>query len=128
VKRLCLLALTSLAVPLSATAAPFCVQTETVPAQCIYFDAASCSARARQMNGSCTVNAAEMHVSPGIGHFCLITSGPVSSCVYLDGASCDAEAKRQHGVCIEQPARAESPPPDPYRLIRPLTAGGGARE
>jgi hypothetical protein len=111
-----------------ADAAPFCVQTEAVPPECLYFDAASCETRARQMKGQCTVNTAELHVAPGIGHYCLITSGPVTSCLYLDASSCDAEAKRQHGVCVSQPARAESPSPDPYRIIRPLTAGGGARD
>jgi hypothetical protein len=126
--RILLLAAVGLAAVPGANAAPFCVQSEGVPPQCLYFDAASCDAHARQMHGSCTANSSELHVSPGPGHFCLITSGPVSSCMYFDGASCDVEAKRQHGVCIEQPARSESPPPDPYRLIRPLTAGGGARE
>ena len=111
-----------------AHAAPFCVQTEALPPQCLYFDAASCAQRARQMGGSCTTNTAELHIAPGIGHFCLITSGPVSSCFYPDGASCDVEAKRQHGVCVTAPARSESPPPDPYRIIRPLTVGGGARD
>jgi hypothetical protein len=128
VMRILLLAAVGLAAAPGANAAPFCVQSGAVPPQCLYFDAASCDARARQMNGSCTTNPAELRVSPGPGHFCLITSGPVSSCLYFDGASCDVEAKRQHGVCIEQPARSESPPPDPYRQIRPLTAGGGARE
>ena len=111
-----------------AFAAPFCVQTEALPPQCLYFDAASCATNARQMHGSCGVNTAELHIAPGLGHYCLVTSGLVSSCVYLDGSSCDVEAKRQHGVCVTEPARAESPPPDPYRMIRPLTAGGGARD
>jgi hypothetical protein len=111
-----------------AIAAPFCVRTEAVPPECLYFDAASCNTRAHQMNGSCSINLAELHIAPGIGHYCLITSGPVSSCLYPDASSCDAEARRQNGVCVSAPARSESPPPDPYRIIRPLTVGGGARE
>ena len=110
-----------------AHAAPFCVQTESVPAECLYFDSAACAARAKQINGYCTVNAAELRLAPDIGHYCLITSGPVSSCLYADSSSCDAEAKRQHGVCVSAPARSESPPPDAYRATRPLTVGGGVR-
>ena len=111
-----------------AHAAPFCVQTQGVPPQCLYVDSASCDAYARRVGGYCTVNMAELQIAPGIGHFCLLTAGPVASCFYADSPSCEAEAKRQHGVCITAPSRAESPPPDPFRSIRPLTVGGGARE
>jgi len=112
---------------LPAIAAPYCVQTEAVPPQCLYYDAVACDARARQINGYCSVNAAELSIAPGIGHFCMLTSGNVSTCYYLDAESCNAEARRQHGVCVAAPARDESPAPDPFRHIRPLTAGGGAR-
>jgi hypothetical protein len=111
-----------------AAAAPYCVQTEAIPPQCLYYDAASCDARAKQMAGYCSVNTAELHIAPGIGHFCLLTSGNVSSCLYPDAGSCDMEARRQHGVCVAAPARDESPGPDPYRHVRPLTVGGGSRD
>jgi hypothetical protein len=125
-----LLALTAVASQLgqSAVAAPYCVRTEAVPPQCLYFDAASCDARAKQINGYCTINTAELHIAPGIGHFCLLTSGNVANCFYPDAGSCDVEARRQHGVCVAAPSRDESPGPDPYRHTRPLTAGGGARD
>jgi len=115
-----------LAVP-AAIAAPFCVQTQAVPPQCLYMDAPSCDAAAKHMNGYCSINTRELHIAPGVGHFCLVTSTLVSSCVYPDATSCDADAQRQHGVCVAEPARSESPPPDPFRAIRPLTVGGGAR-
>jgi hypothetical protein len=112
-----------LTMPVSALASPFCVQTQTIPPQCIYVDAASCSARAKQMDGTCTVNPAEVHVAPGLGHYCLLTSGLVSACIYADRNECEGEAKHQQAVCIEAPGRPESPGPDPYRDIRPLMAG-----
>ena len=111
-----------------AIAAPYCVQTEAIPPQCLYADAASCNARAKQMQGYCTVNTKELRIAPGIGHFCMLTSGNVSTCLYPDSDSCNAEARRQQGVCVAAPARDESPAPDPYRHIRPLTVGSGAKE
>ena len=112
----------------TAAAAPYCVQTEAVGPQCLYFDAASCDTRAKQIGGYCSVNTAELHIAPGIGHYCLLTSGNVARCFYPDSDGCNVEARRQHGVCVSAPARDESPAPDPFRHTRPLTVGGGARE
>jgi hypothetical protein len=112
-----------LAMPSSAQASPYCVQTQAIPAQCIFVDPASCNTRATQLGGTCTVNPSEIHVAPGLGHFCLLTAGQISSCVYADRADCDREAKHQQGVCIAAPGRPESPGPDPYRDIRPLMVG-----
>jgi len=116
-----------LAVIQPAAAAPYCVQTEAITPQCLFYDAASCQARAKQMGGYCSVNTAELHIAPGIGHYCLLTSGNVSNCFYPDAESCEGEARRQHGVCVAVPARDESSTADPYRHTRPLTVGGGAR-
>ena len=112
-----------LAMPSSALASPYCVQTQSIPAQCIFVDPASCNTRATQLGGTCTVNPSEIHVAPGLGHFCLLTAGQASSCVYADRGDCDREAKHQQGVCIAAPGRPESPGPDPYRDIRPLMVG-----
>ena len=112
-----------LVTPVPGLASPFCVQTQAIPRQCIYVDAASCNARANEMGGTCTVNPAEVHVTPGLGHYCLLTSGRVSSCIYVERDTCDQEARHQQGVCIQAPGRPESPGPDPYRDIRPLMAG-----
>ena len=113
-----------LAAPLPVAAAPFCVQTEAIPPQCIYFDARSCNDRAHEMGGTCSVNAEEAHISVGLGHYCLFTSAQVSACIYPERDACDAEAKHQHGVCVAAPNATESPAPDPYRDVRPLTVGG----
>ena len=76
-------ALLLLAMPLPAVAAPFCVESESLPPQCIYFDAASCGKRAAQLGATCSVNGNEVHVSAAIGHYCLLTSSLVSSCIYV---------------------------------------------
>jgi len=110
--------------PLPAAAAPFCVQTQSVPPQCIFFDASACNERARQLQGYCSVNESEVHVSGGLGHYCLLTSNQVSMCIYPSRDNCERDARQQHGVCIDAPLRPESPAADPYRDIRPSMAGG----
>lgn len=124
---LAILAIAALLPGRFAVAAPYCVQTEAVPPQCLYYDAASCNVQAKQMRGYCSVNSSELLIAPGTGHFCLLTSGNVATCLYPDRDGCDAEARRQNGVCVAAPARDESPASDPYRYIRPLTVGSGAR-
>jgi hypothetical protein len=109
--------------PVSVMASPFCVQTQAIPPQCIYVDAASCNARAAQMHGTCTVNPTEARVSPGLGHYCLLTSGQVSACIYASRDDCERDALHQQGVCVDSPGRPESPGPDPYRDVRPLLVG-----
>ena len=116
-------ALLLLASPLPAVAAPFCVQTQSVPPQCIYVDAASCNERARQMQGYCSVNEDEVKLSGGLGHYCLLTSALVSMCIYADRGTCDRDASRQQGVCVQAQVLPESPGADPYREIRPSMAG-----
>jgi len=111
------------AAPMPAKAAPFCVQTQAVPPQCIYVDASSCNKRANQLGGTCTVNPEEVQVTGAIGHFCLLTSGLVSSCIYPSKDDCDREARHQQGVCTHTTQLPESPTPDPFRDVRPLMAG-----
>ncbi len=118
------IALLLLMAPVPAAAAPFCVQTQAVPPQCIFFDASACNERARQMQGYCSVNESEVHISGGVGHYCLLTSNQVSMCIYASRDSCDRDARQQRGVCIDAPTRPESPAADPYRDIRPSMAGG----
>jgi hypothetical protein len=119
-----LLQVLALAVPAPVSAAPFCVQTESVPPQCIYYDAASCNQRAVQMKGRCSVNPDGVRLVPSIGHYCLVTSGMASLCIYTDETACLQEAQRQQGACVIAPGRPESPAVDPYRDTRPSNAGG----
>jgi hypothetical protein len=113
-----------LVAPLPVLAAPFCVETQAVPPQCIYYDAALCQKDADHQGGLCAVNGSEVTVSPGLGHYCLLTSTLVSSCIYADRANCERDARVQHGACIDAPERPESPAADPYRTVRPSMAGG----
>ena len=117
------IALLLLATPLPALAAPFCLRSQALPPQCIYFDAGSCNERARQLQGYCSVNTAEVHVAGGLGHYCLLTSSLVQSCIYVDRGTCNRDAQQQHGACVDAPVRPESPGADPYRDIRPSMAG-----
>jgi hypothetical protein len=112
-----------LILPGPAIAAPFCVQTEALPPQCIFYDSGSCQQRATQLNGNCVVNGNEVRLTPSIGHYCLVTGGSAAECIYVDINSCDKEARRQQGACIIAPGRSESPTPDPYALTRPSNAG-----
>jgi hypothetical protein len=95
-------------------AAPFCIGTETVPPQCIYYDADSCRKEANRQGGICSANGQELHVSTNVGQYCLVTSQQVSLCIYLDRGTCDADAARQHGACVSSPGVAPSGAPDPF--------------
>ena len=112
-----------LTLPIPVFAAPFCVETEALPPQCMYYDAASCESRAQQLNGQCSVNRSEATIPPGLGHYCLLTSTMVSQCIYADRANCERDAKVQGGACVITPTRPESPAADPYHDIRPSMAG-----
>jgi hypothetical protein len=103
-----------LVLPVGGHAAPFCIATESVPPQCIYYDAHDCRKEATRQGGICSVNPNELHVSTNVGQFCLVTSQQVSLCIYLDRGTCDAEAARQHGACVSSPGVAPSGAPDPY--------------
>ena len=104
----------ALLMPTGAHAAPFCLQSEAIPPQCIYFNADTCRRDANRQGGYCGTNPDEVHVVTNIGQYCVTTSQIVSLCVYLDRTSCEAEAARQHGACTTSPGRAPSGAPDPF--------------
>ena len=122
--RAALFGLGLIAAPLPVLGAPYCVETMSVPPQCQYFDPGECNTRANQMGGRCSANTNEVQLQPNIGHYCLLTPGQVSQCIYPDQAVCDAEAQHEHGVCVDAPNPPESPAADPFRNVRPLSAGG----
>jgi hypothetical protein len=107
--------LASTAVP--ALAAPFCIQTQSVPPQCNYYDAAECQNDAVRQGGVCSANPDQLTLQPGIGQYCLATSYGVAFCVYPDRGSCMAEAARQHGACTAAPNVAPGKAPDPYSAV-----------
>jgi hypothetical protein len=106
--------LLGLLAPAGGHAAPFCIGTEALPPQCIYYDANSCHKEAGRQGGICSVNKKELRVTRNVGQYCLVTSQKVSLCIYSDRATCSAEAQRQHAACTYAPGVAPSGAPDPY--------------
>jgi hypothetical protein len=97
----------------AALAAPFCLQTLTVPPQCMYYDANLCRNDAAKQGGWCSPNPGSTLTGTGSGQYCVVTSQGASTCAFLDRVTCDSEAARQHGVCYHDEARATGAP-DPY--------------
>jgi hypothetical protein len=115
-----------LTLPGSAMAAPFCLTSQAIPPQCIYYDAGLCQRDAARQgaSGECVVNTKEVRLTPSTGAYCLVTSTVTSQCVYLDYDSCLREANRQQGACASAAAGAGRPGvPDPFALTRPGNAG-----
>jgi hypothetical protein len=114
------LLLTGILTPAPGHAAPFCLQSESIPPQCIYVDAALCARDAAKQGGECTANKNEFRLTPNIGKYCVVTSQLVSLCIYADIDSCQKAATSQHGACVESPGgTGGSGGPNPYNL------GGG---
>jgi hypothetical protein len=93
-------------------AAPFCVQAQALPAQCEYFDAAQCRARAFELSGFCVANPGEMVIAAGgTDRYCLVLSSRQAQCIYPDRTSCDKDAGSANGVCMENapPSVQENP-------------------
>jgi hypothetical protein len=112
--RTAVLMMVSLAAPIGASAAPFCLRSQAIPPQCIYYDASECDRDATKQGGFCEVNVRELQVRRGFGQYCVVTSTRVSACVYTDRGTCAAAAAREHGTCTEATGRAPSRAPDPY--------------
>jgi len=110
---------------------PVLRDVETVPAQCIYYDAGLCRQAAGQLAaGECVVNQEEVRLTPSIGAYCLVTSTRASQCIYPDLETCSKEANRQNATCTVAAVRPGTPGVDPFALTRPGNAGlfgtGGA--
>jgi hypothetical protein len=101
--------------PTQLLAAPFCIQTQAVAAQCDYFDATQCRSRAMEQNGFCVANPAELVITPGgTGKYCLVLSSRQAQCIYADISSCQNDAGPANGVCIEKtPGNVQT---DPYQF------------
>jgi hypothetical protein len=101
-----------------AIAAPFCLQTQSVPPQCIYYDAHECQLEANRQGGTCSVSTQEQAMlRPGEGQYCMVTSGGASVCAYPDIQSCDAAARSQNATCVEAPNVAPAKAPNPYSAV-----------
>jgi hypothetical protein len=107
-------ALLGLLTPAVGHAAPFCIGSEAVPPQCIYYDADSCRKEAIKTGGICSANAAEIRAGAQFAKYCVITSQQVSLCNYMDRTSCDAAALHYHGACVSSPEATAPGAPDPF--------------
>jgi hypothetical protein len=103
---------------LPAQAAPFCVEVEGIPPQCLYADARDCQTRANQLGGICSGNAQEISTPPGIGQYCVVSSGGAAQCIYADRGSCLTDAMRRGGACVQANGTIGGTP-DPFRVTRP---------
>ena len=90
-------------------AAPFCVQTQAIPPQCIFVDAGSCNERATQMGGTCYGQSRRSAGVPRIGPLLSAHVLAGLACIYADRGACDREAQHQHGVCVDAPSTAGEP-------------------
>jgi hypothetical protein len=100
-----------------AFAAPFCIENQSMPPQCNYYDASECQYDAVRQGGVCSANPGELTLQAGIGQYCVTTSYGASACVYPDRGSCMAEAARQHAACTAAPNVAPGKSPDPYSAV-----------
>ena len=103
-------------VPARAVAAPFCIENQALPPQCIYYDARECRKEAQRQNGVCSANPREVRLTPNVGQYCMVTSELVSLCVYADRGPCEDDARRQNGTCTSAPQIAPVGAPDPYSV------------
>jgi hypothetical protein len=107
-----------------AAAAPFCVQVEGIPKQCMYVDPHDCALRARQLGGSCVANADSFPARAGPFQYCVVDSSLIPLCIFPDVVSCGVDAERRHGACIQSepppvPAAQPAPGHDPFSTVRP---------
>ena len=107
----------SLLLPVAAQAAPFCIESQALSPQCIYYDADNCRREAYRQGATCSANKEEVHLTTNVGQYCLVTSQQVSLCIYSDRGTCSADAEKQHGTCTNAPTIAPSAAPDPYAAI-----------
>ena len=104
--------------PAAGHAAPFCLQSDAIPPQCIYFDAALCAKDAAKQGGECSANRAEVVLVPNVGKYCMVTSQRASLCIYASITSCQNAAKAQGGACVELYGTG-SGAPNPYNQFNP---------
>lgn len=112
-KKFLLLALLPIFYAQALQAAPFCVQVQGIPPECIYDDAVQCRKRAAELGGLCAPNAAEITIPAGTGRYCIVDSNRIVQCNYVDRTSCNNDAVRGGGACMEAPNQGVQP--DPYR-------------
>lgn len=99
-----------------ALAAPFCVESQGLPAECWFHDVVSCRQEAAKRNGHCSLNQDEVKISDQGAPFCIIDAGMVPVCAFEGGDTCDQEAAKRNAVCFQNTGGKSND--DPYRFER----------
>jgi hypothetical protein len=102
--------------PHSARSAPFCIEMEGVPQQCLYFDTKQCWQDAKKQRARCAVNVAELKNSETDNSICMEDSARQPVCGYQNLESCQGEASKRNAVCFQSTKAVASD--DPSRLER----------
>lgn len=116
--RLLFIAILAVFFSSSANAAPFCMEINGLPDECIYYDPDLCLARARTQNGICSPNSREIRFDGGAGSYCLVLSGGSAECHYTDFRSCQQVARNNKALCERNPRRRQ--PSEPFKFDRDL--------
>lgn len=114
--RSTILFFTLIAVPHTARSAPFCIEGDGVPSQCVYFDTRQCWQDADRQKGICSANLSELNLSEADNSICMVDSARVPVCGYQNLQSCQNEARKRNAVCFQNAGAVASD--DPYRLER----------
>jgi hypothetical protein len=119
-KKLLLLAAASCCLwlsPTDALSAPFCVESQGVPAECWFYDIRSCRQEAEKRGGICSVNMEEIELTDQGAPFCIMDSSMIPVCAYQGGETCHEEAGKRDAVCFQNTGGEVNN--DPYRYDRP---------
>ena len=100
----------------SAFGAPFCVEAQGLPSECLYYDAQSCRAEAAKKDGYCAANPEELVLPDHAAPFCLVDTGMAPDCAFQSGEACHDEAAKRNAVCFQNTDSGGSD--DPYKFDR----------
>lgn len=98
-----------------AYSAPFCVEGESIPAECWYYDIRACKEEAAKRKGYCSVNHEEISLPETGAPFCMIDSAMIPVCAYQNGETCHMQASAKNAVCFQNISNTNI---DPFRFDR----------
>ena len=96
------------AAAMAGTMGPYCVVVQGMPANCRFYDEASCARAAAMQSGGCvarTAFATPLNYAPKDAGYCLVSHGD-AKCFYFDAASCAKAAQLEGGTCLTRPRLA----------------------